>query len=575
MQLQAQVSSRSIQILSLLMIGLLFLGSFYFHLNQGGTGLRIPNNIVVWAVACVFIFMTLWHLSKAEVLRLPRHYLLLLSFPLLTLYGGLVSGVEVPDVWLFRLLYIWGGTLFLFSLYQYPLTQRSLDRLLHVVVMVAAIHAVIGIIQIYFLNDMPRGFPRSASGIPAGLFQQINNQASFQATSTLITLWLLARTPLALHTKLKFSLLISALLVSAFVIGYSGSRVGLLGLLLAIPFLLRAIWPDIKQQKRKWLVIMVLLITAISSANLFENQRGLTSVVEKTTALNAGFSGSARLSMYTIALDLVKQAPWTGHGIGSFVRVWQLAKPDFYLAHPEATLPGQRVSHPHNEVIFWLVEGGILSALGLLGVTVAVLLFLSRLPVSKKYRYFAFLIPITLHTQVELPFYISALHWFLFLMLIFLASRHTLKPIQLNLSGAARSSVRLVSVIGLCGTFVFFTHTFLSNKEFQPYTKKLADNRADFHYALDNPYFRSLAQQQNMVYMLYQSMRRGLNDNVSLYAQWGDAQLKHNPHILLYITTAQAYLYLKNVDKSCAIARQGAAVYPRNKDLKNLLKKCR
>jgi len=129
---------------------LLLTSSLYFHVNTGGTGLRLPNNILIWSSAAIIGFYSLWRFSKQQTLYLPHHTLLLLAFPLLTLYGAMVSGIEIPQQWLFRLLYIWGGVLFLFSLFQYRLKQGRLDRLLLAVLAIAFIHAVVGMIQIFF-----------------------------------------------------------------------------------------------------------------------------------------------------------------------------------------------------------------------------------------------------------------------------------------------------------------------------------------------------------------------------------------------------------------------------------------
>jgi len=413
-------SLRTLRPIEWLLAILLLLAPFYFHPNIGGTGLRIPNNIALWLVASLIGFYSLYKLVTNPFIYLPRHYLLLLLFPLLAFFSGVISGVEIATQWVFRILFIAGGTLFFFALFQAKLKQGRLDIILFIVVISALLHALAGIIQIIFLTDLPSWFPININGVPTGFFQQINNQASYQVTAIITALWLSSRPFISKGSSYRFAFVLFAIFCSSFVISYSGSRVGALGFLFAVPLLLISRWHWIKSDIKRWRLILLVLLVSITSASIIENERGLTSALDKATAMNAGFSGSARLGIYTISAGIIKDKPLFGHGIGSFVRVWQLAKPAFYAEHPNASLPGQRVAHPHNEIIFWLVEGGLMSALGLLSVLIAIILTLKNLPPSRRYAYLALLLPITLHTQVELPFYSSANHWFVFLILLFI-----------------------------------------------------------------------------------------------------------------------------------------------------------
>ncbi|MDF1587647.1 MAG: Wzy polymerase domain-containing protein [Gammaproteobacteria bacterium] len=554
---------------------LLLTSSLYFHINTGGTGLRLPNNILIWSSAAIIGFYSLWRFSKQHTLYLPQHTLLLLAFPLLTLYGGMVSGIEIPQQWLFRLLYIWGGGLFLFSLFQYRLKQGRLDRLLLAVLAIAFIHAVVGMIQIFFVNDIPSWLPINSSGVPTGLFQQINNQASFQVTAILIALWLFSRPRIRRSSGWQFLIVLIMMAGAAFVAGYSGSRVAALGFLLALPLFIISRWRFIVQDKLRWLAISLVLVSALFGANQFENQRGLTSVLEKTTAMNAGFSGSARLGMYTIAFDVIKQAPFLGHGIGSFVRVWQFAKPDFYAEHPDAVLPPQRVSHPHNEVIFWLVEGGAIAGIGLAAFAFGVIITLIKLPHSRRYAYGAMLLPIALHTQVELPFYISSLHWFVFLFLLFVVLQASTQPYQLKLSIAAVKLIKLATIVGALAAFVFLSSSMMANLEFKRYQmKQVAKGSDPLAIALHHPYFKKFATEIMMISLFNSSVRYALDDNVRLFAEWAEQELKYNPNIAFYTLAVQANQYLKQDQHACIIAKKGLSLYPIDPRLKTAVEQC-
>jgi len=349
-----------------------------------------------------------------------------------------------------------------------------------------------------------------------------------------------------------------------------------LGFILATLLMLVSRWKIIKQDKKRWWLIAIIVIVTTLSASIIESNRGLSTTLEKTTAMNAGFSGSARLSMYAIALEVIKDEPIFGHGIGSFVRVWQLAKPAFYVEHPDAILPNQRVAHPHNEIIFWLVEGGIVAGIGLLACFIAVVLSLVKLPHSRRYAYAALLLPIALHTQVELPFYISASHWFVFLLLLYVVMRPSTQRHQINLSNPATQLLKLIAILGGVTSIIFLSFTMIANLEFKRYLLKDVPKGSDpFPLAIHHPYFKELAAHTIMTSLFNSSMRYGLTDNVKLFAKWGEQELKYNPHIAIYKQTIQANVYLKQYEQACEIAQKSHLIYPNDLDSKESLSNCK
>jgi len=553
---------------------LLLVAPLYFHPNIGGTGFRIPHNIVIWSVASIIGFYSLYKLTFSQFLYLPKFYLYILSFPILVWCSGVLAGVEIATHWFFRLLYIWGGLLFLFGLFQHNLKQIQLDRLLFILLFSGLLHSLVGLTQIILVKNMPSWLPINPSGVPTGLFQQINNQASFQVTIIMVGLWLVTR-PFIRHGHYwRFISVVAIISLSAFIISYSGSRVGALGFLLALPLLLISRWQFVKTDKKRWYLISIALLLAISSANLLENKRGLTNVMEKATAINSGYSGTARLGMYDISLDLIKQKPLFGHGIGSFVRVWQYGKPAFYQQHPDAVLPTQRVSHPHNETIFWLVEGGLVAGLGLLLVVIGVILSLSKLPPSRRYAYAALLMPIALHTQVELPFYISAQHWFVFLFLLAVTLWPSKKAYKLKLSMAATKSIRIISIIAAISSIGFLSHSYAASTEIKEYLLKKTPLDHPFAIAQQNPYFKSLTIDLMMTSLFHSSTRYGIDQNVELFADWAEEEILINPHILYFRLGMESYIYLKQEQQACTIAKTGSNIYPAEIALSTVVKQC-
>lgn len=561
------------------LVGLLLLAPFYYHANIGGTGFRIPNNIVIWFFASVIGFYSLYKLSQAKFFYIPRYFLFIMAFPILAFFSGMTAGVEIANQWVFRLLYIWGGVLFFFGLYQHGLKQGRIDRILFLIVISGLIHALVGLAQIVLVEKIPTWLPLNPNGVPTGLFQQINNHASFQVTSLIIAFWLLTRPYIRYGKNWHFFLLLLAIACSAFIISSSESRVGALAVIISFPLFLLSRWHQIVREKKRWAIVSIILVIALISANIGANIRsenGLVSIADKTAALNSGFSGSGRLGIYTIAYNAFKEQPFFGHGIGSFIRVWQQGKPEFYADHPNATLPNKRVAHPHNETIFWLMEGGIVAGIGLLLVFSAVLLTLRKLPPSRRYAYAALLFPIALHSQVELPFYISASHWFVFLVLLFIVMHPYHRRHRVILSNAARKSIKVLVILGGVITTGFLSHTMASTFEFKRYILTNPKPEADksFPISTQNPYFKKLATETIINSLFFESIKYGLDNNVRMFAEWSEQELKSNPHILYYKLTVEALSYLQKDEHACVITREGLAIYPNDTILKNIRGRC-
>lgn len=558
----------------LILFTVLLMSSLYFHANIGGSGMRIPNNILVWLFGSLIGFYGLYRFSRSEHIILPRFAWLLLAFPVMALLSGVAAGVVNSTEWFLRLFYIWGGVLFFFALFQFNFTPKKIDQILLWIILASVLHAIIGIAQILYVNDLPSWLPVNQQGDPTGIFQQINNHASFQVTSLMLVFWLLTR-PITKSTHWSLMTLLSlAIFSSTFIVSFSGSRVAILGFLLALPLFVLSRWKYIQANKKRWGSVIFVMSLAIFATNQIDTDKGLSSIGDKTAAINSGYSGDARLGIYKISFDLVKESPIYGHGIGSFARVWQLAKPDFYEQHPGATLPSQRVSHPHNEIIYWLVEGGLLAGIGLMLFGLALLKILWLLPTSRRYVYAALLLPIMLHAQVELPFYISSLHWFVMLFLLFLVFYPSRMKHEKQLSIAANTSLKGLSVIGAVATVTFFSHSMLANLEFRDYLLKRSDPQQVFDMALENPYFRGLATQVTMSLLYEQSRQIGIHENIEVFADWIEGEVTRNPHINLFRLAIRARLDLKDEKMACALNERAQAIYPRDKGFNTIKDEC-
>ncbi len=553
-----------------IMLAVLFLlAPLYYHPNLGGEGLRIPNNSTIWLVALIFIAYSLNKVIESETYQLPRYFIFIAAFPILVILSGFLAGVEQPLKWLFRVLFIMGGLAFFFSLFQYKLKQGRWDRLLLIIALSGLIHAGIGLLQIWLKADMPYLLPKSPEGIPSGLFQQINNQATFLVTSIVLAFYVASRPILFKRQRWLQFVVVLTVLASGFIVGYSGSRIGFLTLAVAMPIFLVARKKTLIRNKAFTVVLILALVSGFVSGLLPSGGK----VMDKTVAIQSGYSGSARLGIYDISFDLLKQAPLFGHGIGSFARVFQYERPEFYAKHPDGKLPKQMVSHPHNEVFQWMVEGGLTALMGIIFLLTGVIMAFRKSGASRGWSYLALLIPISLHTQVEYPLHMSAQHWFA-LLLIMALPFVPLNKQRTNQMTIYAQKLSAITVLILALFFVLFlSHTIRANWDFVAFYQGKQSEKP-LPIAKQNPYLSEQAQWIDMSAMMYSSMQYGLKQNVEYYVEWGELLLQQRPDVDLYIKLTDAHEFLGNKNRYCETAKEGLAIYPRSERLQSAVNFC-
>ncbi|MEX1199837.1 MAG: Wzy polymerase domain-containing protein [Methylophaga sp.] len=226
-------------------------------------------------------------------------------------------------------------------------------------------------------------------------------------------------------------------------------------------------------------------------------------------------------------------------------------------------------------MIQWLVEGGIVAFIGMLLVVAGVLLAAQKSLSGKRAALYAgMLLPIALHTQVEIPFYLSALHWLVFIMLLFMVLRHQAAIKQMTMTVAANRL--LTGLIWLFSGLLlwFYIHTVLANRDFLDY---YAGNHGEtvLPYAYNNPYLAEQARWIDLSAILYSAIERNQQEPVRYYIQWGEALKANHPDVDLYIKLVDAYEFLQNRQEYCETAAEGLAIYPESGRLQNAVEFCK
>lgn len=536
--------------------------------NFGGTGLAITYNIPAWTIVSWGIAAGFFLVAHNKQLKLPLLWMYFIIFPIIVIFSSLLAVIDQPIAWLFRVLYILGGLFFLFSLFQFNITQRTLDRSIFIIIVATGLHSLLGSFQIFAPQLLSPWFPQQTDFTPRSLFQQINVHASFLVTGLILTLYFISRPSFRYSSLLVKAVVVISFSLAIFIIASSGSRVGFLSAILGIPLVLWSRYQPLRPHKK---LLIILLIT--SCIALFSGQAGLQKTADKMAQLKENSYSTARITMYTIGLELVKKQPVHGYGIGGFLNAWNKQASDFINRHPEASLPDY-IYHPHNELLYWMIEGGLLATSGILVIITGIAIALYHCGFQRGGAYAAMLIPISLHTQVEHPFYISAVLWFLWLFLIFIVLKHQTKTINITLSLAATRLIQCVAILLAIGATTFMINTMRAQTDLYNYINLHQRKPPFLQVALNNIYFQTLAEEYAMHTMMHISIKHKDTDKVKLFEKWAQKQVKVNPKLQLYQSLVSASRYLRPEEKGCDALKAALSMHAQHKPFQSAYLDC-
>ena len=268
-----------------------------------------------------------------------------------------------------------------------------------------AIEALLGLVQYYLL--VPGNWLGYDTKVnrPYGIFQQPNVMASFMATGLALAIWLeLRKEGNPWLQALRYGVIVSTSLLLVVL----QSRVGQLGGLLALILLVPQLYRQRQLGRMLGLAGLGIALGLLSLYGLAGAKRGLEIYQ----------SGGMRSVYWPYAARLIAEAPWTGWGYGSFESVFL----QHYMAdkalNPAMVQIEYNLDHPHNEFLYWAVEGGLAPMLGMVLMGGALLWRLGRAGIVRGAALLALVTPILLHTQTEYPFYHAIALWWALLLLI-------------------------------------------------------------------------------------------------------------------------------------------------------------
>ena len=378
---------------------------------------------------------------------------------------------------------------------------------------------------------------------------QNNIYATFLCTGVLISFYLILTDKDLSKSLLKKTLAYSMPLLATIQLIQLQSRTGYLSLFLGTGFILTWVF---KKSKHHYAWIVTLFIGLFSGLLLDRKDR-----MKK----DLKYSLETRLTTYSLTFDMIKENPLSGIGYGGFLSSFR----HHYAKQKEEnplleTIGNNNMSHPHNEFLFWTVEGGIIPLIGMLIIFFAFIVMIWKAKKNKGWLIAGTTVPILIHTQLELPFYISLVHWFIFIYLLYMIDDQVDDKSEINISFIY--PFRIFSLVIPIAMSVYMITALESGRLITKY-ELTGYNNPSLLVSMPNPHawqkkYETLVMKINLA-LAKQTNNR---DKLKEYIDWSEAYVKHSPYLFIYYDLATAYESLGNSKMAWQVYNLAKYLYP-------------
>ncbi|EEX93386.1 hypothetical protein VIOR3934_01220 [Vibrio orientalis CIP 102891 = ATCC 33934] len=540
----------------LVSIGIVYLLAMHFFMpNPGGSGLALAFNSTTWLALSFTIAIGLYQFGTLGKFRYNKLTVgLFINCVMLTI--PVIYHNAAPSLSTGKLLALWSGYLLFVILQQFRFSNKQKQRLLWFITIAVFIEALFGWAQFFVLEPGNIFGYNTVSNRPYGIFQQPNVMASFLATGLALSGYLLTRHPTKYQRKVSEVALLYLMPVATIpLLIFLASRTGWLAGVLSVGLLLPYIYKfATKKRFFGWSLAVVAGIAIGLSTNMIASDPSLAS---QRTNLE-----SPRQYTFPQALDMLIEKPFTGYGYGRF-------EPEYivYTARQhqlnERYKPGlAAMDHPHNELLYWGVEGGLIPILAILLAATLVLVRIVQTTRGTRLALFALFVPIVLHSQLEYPFYHSAIHWITFVILLYWVDQRATSYRQISLSFVSQTLLRVFSlVIPILVSFFMLTtlHTNYVLTQFersQPKNPELLEQVTNpivwqdrFDWDIFSTYLNIGLHQQEAKF-------------IQPYIDWSLDIIKDKPRPAFYNNLILAYQGLGETVKAEQIRREAQFLFP-------------
>ena len=523
-----------------------FLIALHFPLKHtGGHGLYLPFNIICWIFISIIIGLGLFKIGISRKIYFSKYFLnccygfALILIPL-TYYNNEHSILSFNKIAGFGF-----GIILLFALKQFRFNKKDNLHLIYLILMGILIQGLLKLC----IQTLPNSqFLSLISNLDFGAMAQKNIFATFLATGITISLALISLDKD--HSKFKNMIIFSIPLVGMTQFYPLQSKMGYISLFLGVGIGFMA---SMKKGKTIAIWMGCLFFGYLIGMNINRLDRSNTDIKH---------SISTRMSTYLLTCEIIKENPFFGIGYGNFLSTFRKHYADRKASDSSIqTIGNNNMNHPHNEVLFWIVEGGILSFLGLLVIAGGLIATLWNGRRKKGWIFLSMIIPILVHTQLELPFYISTIHWFIFIFIIFMIDNELGNEYELD---ATKLGFLFKSFSIICTSFnlIYFStalHTAILITKFER-TGRIDPSilvKVKNSHAWQKKYETTIMKLDLEIAKATKD-----KDKLSSYVNWAKNYLNHSPYLFIYYDLAKAYELLGHREKGWEIYNQAKHLYP-------------
>ncbi len=500
--------------------------------NDGGHALFLPFNILVWIAIFLIVAAGIWTESQSGVIRISG-----MTKGLFLASCFLTVPVFYPQAnigeSLYRLIGVWGGLLLFSSLQQFSIDKRYVYYVLLLIVFATWIEA--GRYWLYMFSEYTSAgaFPRESDSSLYGVFQQRNVMATFIGTGIVFSAYLLCEREQLTENKALLIFLILTPVFLAQILHTMSSRAGWYGTVLGIIFILPLF--NHKAGFKLMTTWFCALLAGLSLSVLLTNTGDWVAPTKNIVSLNG-----LRTSIYPQSLAILADHWIGGIGYGRFEAGYIQFVAEKFSQGGLDTVAVPDTFHPHNEFLLWGVEGGILPVIGLLLASWTVLRRVLKLEAIYCMAVIGLFLPITFHSQVEYPFYHSALHWLIFILLILLVDVFQREEKTIRLPVLAANGLKATAVFLPIATSAFLLTTlysgillarFNSGLESMGVLQKI-NNPIVWHDKIDYAMTSTL---------LVNGVRTGNRELMVPYIEWANDVVTREPRPLFYEYLILAY----------------------------------
>jgi len=518
----------------------------HFNLDHlGGYGLYLPFNTVGWVFISLLIGLGSWEIRKSGEIIFSRFQMVcwigigLMCIPLI------YPNNENAALALQRVLGLGGGITLFISFQQFRFNREDRNWFLFIILGGILIQAFYGLSQLFLPLECWFGI---SADRPFGVLMQKNIMATFLVTGAAISLFLLLKDESIKEHKIKMWFIYSVPFLTSILYLPLQSRTGYLTFPLSIG-LISILGYKKKKQLFTWLGLAIIGFFIGAKAPYLKRNEG-----EKI------HSTSVRKILYQLSYELYRENPIIGVGYGNYFSSYR-----HYFAQRKSedssvlNFTGN-IDHPHNETLFWMVEGGIAPLIGLLIIAGGFLIMIWRAKIPEAWGTAGLILPILIHTQLELPFYLSLIHWFLFIFLLYCIDEEYGAKVVKKMPLKIFPGVVAVLIPGIT---IFYMITVLQTGFVITKYERSKFKDHNLLWSAWNP--KSWHKKYDTIVMTLQlniARKTKNSEGFQNYIQWAKGYVKHSPYPFIYYDLAKAYEAIGNKEKAWEVYNYAKYLFP-------------